>query len=133
MNPEKPRGLIDRVVQKRYCRTGRIESLDPKAFRPRAGENELSFSDRAQRTPEEALAAYNRNPDAPEAIQGKWTAAIRAAQAEKIICVADVILDDPENDPAHVAVVLDKNRTTDDEDAMCTKMVYLAREHGLFH
>lgn len=132
MNPEKPRGLIDRVVQKRYCRTGRIEFLDPKAFRPKAGENELSFSDRAQRTPEEALAAYNRNPDAPEAIQGRWTAAIRSSQAENVVCVVDVILDDPENDPAHVAVVLDPKRTIENEDAMCEKMVELAQKYGLF-
>ena len=132
MTPAKPQGLIDRVIQNRYCPDGTIGSLNPKAFRPKKDEHELSFSDRNQIQPSVALAAYNQNPDASEAIQGKWTAAVLVAEAESIVCVEDVILDNPETDPAHVAVLLNPQRTEDEEDRMCTKMVDIAQKRGLF-
>ena len=132
MSPQKPQGLIDRVIKTRHCPSGRIEDLRPDAFARKQGEKDLSFYDRDQQSPKDTLAAYNATPGWPKDKQGKWTAAIHAGQAEKIICVADVILDDPENDPAHVAVILDPEREPSDEKMMRERMVELAQEHGLF-
>ena len=54
MTPAQPEGLIDRVIQNRYCPDGTIGSLNPKAFRPKKDEHELSFSDRNQRQPSDS-------------------------------------------------------------------------------
>ena len=67
----------------------------------------------------------------PEEKQGKWTVAIHVSQAESIACVDDVIFDNPEK-PAHVAVILDPQRTKKEERRMREKMVALAQERGLF-
>lgn len=132
MNPPKrPQGLIDRIIKKRHCPTGRIGDLDPEAFARAEGDKHLSFSDRQQKTPEEALEDYNSTLGLPEERQGKWTVAIHVSQAESIDCVDDVIFDDPEK-PSHVAVILNPQRTKKEERKMREKMVALAQERGLF-
>ena len=132
MNPPKrPQGLIDRIIKKRHCPTGRIGDLNPEAFARAEGDKHLSFSDRQQKTPEEALKDYNSTLGWPEEKQGKWTVAIHVSQAESIVCVDDVIFDNPEK-PAHVAVILNPQRTKKEERMMREKMVALAQERGLF-
>ena len=146
-SPPKPQGLIDRVIQTRRIR--RIEGerkfnsfadLSPRAFHPgkdrETGKTKesLSFSARSVRDPSEAIEAFNDNPKAKEALHGRWTVAIDASLVEQLPWVEEVIFDDPENNPAHVSVVLKPGVPEDEDalDAMCSMMLSLAKKNGIF-
>ena len=105
--------LLDRVIKEKHCPTGFIDDLSPSAFEWRKGENGLSFTDRQQLSPSDAIKRFNSDASISGENNGKWTVALSAGEA---MSVADspehVYFDDPINDPAHILLLLPSEMKT---------------------
>ena len=126
---EEPRDIIDRVIQKRFCRSGNIKDLKPAAFKPSDKYPDvLSFADRDKQSPTETLAEYNKDPNADGAIKGEWTVGLHVAEVKRVICVHSVVSDGGKdgNPEAHVSAHLTANRSEDDENERREQMKELA-------
>lgn len=124
--------LLDRVITPEHCRTGLLKDLKPSAFEWRKGEKGLSFSDREQISPSDAINRYNKNISWNYNKTGQWTAAISVEEAVYATGSSDrVYFDDPVTNPSHVLVAIPPNlKTKNQKREFRSILCYFAMSSG---